>query len=206
MEQMQEPRSDISSGRVVDEIDHARAQEYALLATLLSRSPDAELMRRLALLRGDASPLGVAHAALGEVAGRANEDSVRQEFFDLFAGLGEGSLVPYASHYLTGALYGRPLVRLRETFRDLGIERAAGHSEPEDHAAVLCEIMAGLVGGGIAAPAGADRDFFQKHLAPWVGRFFVDLEQAKSADFYARVGSLGRTFVEVETEAFALPA
>jgi TorA maturation chaperone TorD len=206
MEQMQEPRSDISSGRVVDEIDHARAQEYALLATLLSRSPDAELMRRLALLRGDASLLGVAHAALGEVAGRANEDSVRQEFFDLFAGLGEGSLVPYASHYLTGALYGRPLVRLRETFRDLGIERAAGHSEPEDHAAVLCEIMAGLVGGGIAAPAGADRDFFQKHLAPWVGRFFVDLEQAKSADFYARVGSLGRTFVEVETEAFALPA
>jgi TorA maturation chaperone TorD len=206
MEQMQEPRSDISSGRVVDEIDHARAQEYALLATLLSRSPDAELMRRLALLRGDASLFGVAHAALGEVAGRANEDSVRQEFFDLFAGLGEGSLVPYASHYLTGALYGRPLVRLRETFRDLGIERAAGHSEPEDHAAVLCEIMAGLVGGGIAAPAGADRDFFQKHLAPWVGRFFVDLEQAKSADFYARVGSLGRTFVEVETEAFALPA
>jgi TorA maturation chaperone TorD len=206
MEQMQEPRSDIASGRVVDEIDHARAQEYALLATLLSRSPDAELMRRLALLRGDASLLGVAHAALGEVAARANEDSVRREFFDLFAGLGEGSLVPYASHYLTGALYGRPLVRLRETFRDLGIERAAGDSEPEDHAAVLCEIMAGLVGGGIAAPAGADRDFFQQHLAPWVGRFFVDLERAKSADFYARVGSLGRTFVEVETEAFALPA
>jgi TorA maturation chaperone TorD len=205
MEQMQEPRSDISSGRVVDEIDRARAQEYALLATLLSRSPDAELMRRLALLRGDASPLGVAHAALGEAAGRANEDSVRREYFDLFAGLGEGSLMPYASHYLSGALYGRPLVRLREAFQDLGIESAAGHSEPEDHAAVLCEIMTGLVGGGIAAPAGADRDFFQKHLAPWVGRFFVDLEQAKSADFYARVGSLGRTFVDIETEAFAFP-
>jgi TorA maturation chaperone TorD len=206
MEQMQEPKSDISSGRVFDEIDHARAQEYALLATLLSRSPDAQLMRRLASLRGDASPLGVAHAALGEAAGRLNEDSVRREYFDLFAGLGEGSLMPYASHYLTGALYGRPLVRLRETFQDLGIERAAGHSEPEDHAAVLCEIMAGLAGGGIAAPADADRDFFQKHLAPWVGRFFVDLEQAKSADFYARVGSLGRTFVDVETEAFAFPA
>jgi TorA maturation chaperone TorD len=206
MEQMQEPRSDISSGRVVDEIDRARAQEYALLATLLSRSPDAELMRRLALLGGDASPLGVAHAALGEAAGRADEDSVRREYFDLFAGLGEGCLMPYASHYMTGALYGRPLARLRETFQDLGIERAAGHSEPEDHAAVLCEIMAGLVGGGIEAPAGADRDFFQKHLAPWVGRFFVDLEQAKSTDFYARVGSLGRTFMDVETEAFAFPA
>jgi TorA maturation chaperone TorD len=41
------------------------------------------------------------------------------------------------------------------------------------------------------------------HLAPWVRRFFVDLEQAKSADFYARVGVLGRTFMDVETEAFA---
>jgi hypothetical protein len=108
--------------------------------------------------------------------------------------------------YLTGALYGRPLARLRETLRHLGIEKAAERSEPEDHAAILCEIMAGLVGGGIAAPAGADREFFEKHLAPWIRRFFVDLEHAESADFYARVGSLGRTFIEVEMEAFALSA
>jgi hypothetical protein len=58
MQRMLEPRSQNSSGRVVDEIDRARAQEYALLATLLSRSPDAQLLQRLALLRGDASPLG----------------------------------------------------------------------------------------------------------------------------------------------------
>jgi TorA maturation chaperone TorD len=205
MEQMQESGSDISSERV-DEIDRARAQEYALLATLLSRSPDAQMIGRLALLRGDASPLGVAHTALGEAAGRANEDNLGREYFDLFIGLGGGLLLPYASHYLTGALYGRPLARLRETLRHLGIEKAAERSEPEDHAAILCEIMAGLVGGGIAAPAGADREFFEKHLAPWIRRFFVDLEHAESAGFYARVGSLGRTFIKVETEAFALSA
>ena len=45
--------------RIVDEIDRARAQEYALLATLLSRSPDAQLISRLALLDGDPSPIGV---------------------------------------------------------------------------------------------------------------------------------------------------
>jgi len=95
---------------------------------------------------------------------------------------------------------------LRETLQQLGIERAAGHSEPEDHAALICEIMAGLVGGDIVGPVGADREFFEKHLAPWIGRFFVDLEKAKSVDFYARVGSLGRIFVDVETEAFALSA
>jgi len=206
MESMQESKSRISSDRIVDEIDQARAQEYALLAVLLSRSPDAEMIGRLALLRGDASPLGVAHAELGEAAVRANEESAGREYFDLFAGLGKGLLLPYASHYLEGSLYGRALARLRETLQQLGIERAAGHSEPEDHAALICEIMAGLVGGDIVGPVGADREFFEKHLAPWIRRFFVDLEKAESVDFYARVGLLGRIFVDVETEAFALSA
>ena len=196
----------ISSHGVVDEIDRARAQEYALLAILLSRSPDGEMIERLALLRGDASPLGAAHADLAEAAARADAASAAREYFDLFAGLGQGALLPYASHYLTGSLYGRPLARLRETFRRLGIERDRGHSEPEDHVAILCEIMASLIGGDLAVPAGADREFFEKHLARWIRRFFVDLENVKSADFYARVGSLGRTFVDVETEAFAISA
>jgi TorA maturation chaperone TorD len=203
MEQMQEPRSHISSHRVVDEIDHARAQEYALLAVLLSRSPDAELIGRLASLRGNASPLGAAHADLGKAAARADEASAAREYFDLFSGLGQNVLLPYASHYLAGSLYGRPLARLRETLLHLGIERTGGHSEPEDHAAILCEIMAGLVGGEVAGLDGADREFFEQHLAPWIRRFFVDLENTKSADLYARVGSLGRTFVDIETEAFA---
>src|SRR5258708_26577541 len=154
MEEREESRYDKSedqtseshtSEHAVDEIDRARAQEYALLASLLSRSPDAQMIGRLALLRGDASPLGVAHAALGEAAQRMNEDNLGREYFDLFVGLGGGLLSPYASHYLTGSLYGRPLARLRETLGHLGIEKAAERSEPEDHAAILCEIMAGPV-------------------------------------------------------------
>jgi TorA maturation chaperone TorD len=204
MQQMEEPRSQISSRHVVDEVDRARAQEYALLATLLSHSPDSLLIRRLALLRGDASPLGLAHAALGEAAARADETSVAREYFDLFSGLGQDALLPYASHYLAGSLYGRPLARLRETFQNFGIETAA-HSEPEDHIAILCEVMAGLVGGDIGE-AGADREFFGNYLTVWTMRFFVDLEGARSAEFYACVGSLGRIFVDVEAEAFALSA
>jgi TorA maturation chaperone TorD len=206
MEQMQEFESHSSSRRVVDEIDRARAQEYGLLAALLSRSPDTQMMGQLTLLRGDASPLGLAHAGLAGAAAETDEASAQREYFDLFAGLGQHALLPYASHYLTGSLYGRPLARLREALQRLGLESAAGHSEPEDHVAILCEIMAGLVGGEIAAPAGADREFFEQHLAPWVRRFFVGLEAAKTAEFYARVGSLGRTFMDIETEAFALPA
>jgi TorA maturation chaperone TorD len=204
MERMQESTSYMPAGRVIDEIDRARAREYALLSILLSRSPDIQMIGRLPTLRGDASPLGTAHTALGAAASRATEESAGREYFNLFAGLGKSPLLPYASHYLTDSLYGRPLVRLRETLQRLGVESAAGNSEPEDHAAILCEVMAGLVGGDIAGPVDADRDFFEKHLAPWIRRLFVDLEKAEAADFYARVGLLGRTFVDIETEAFAL--
>ena len=38
----------------VDEVDAARAQEYALLAALLARAPDAALLKKLGELRGDA--------------------------------------------------------------------------------------------------------------------------------------------------------
>jgi TorA maturation chaperone TorD len=71
--------------------------------------------------------------------------------------------------------------------------------------ATLCEIMAGLIGGAINAPDSCDREFFTKHLATWAQRFFVDLERANPAGFYGRVGSLGRTFMEIETEAYSFP-
>ncbi len=189
---------------VVDEIDRARAEEYALLAILLAHSPQAQMIERLAQLRGDATPLGVAHGALGAAAARTSAADVKREYFELFDGVGRGKLMPYASYYLTGSTYGRPLSRLRQALQRLGIERAQGHSEPEDHAAILCEIMAGLAGNRVAAPAGADRAIFEQHLAPWIGRFFGDLGRAQSADFYARVGVLGRTFIDIETKAYAL--
>jgi TorA maturation chaperone TorD len=189
---------------MIDEVDHARAQEYALLATLLSHSPDTRMLAKLTLLRGDASPLGAAHAALGEAAGRTDEVAAACEYFDLFAGLGQGTLLPYASHYLSGTLYGRPLARLRETLRQLGIEPAAERREPEDHVAMLCEIMAALIRADIPAPVDADRQFFQTHLAPWFRRFFIELEKVKSAAFYARVGALGRIFIEIETKAYSI--
>jgi TorA maturation chaperone TorD len=174
---MPRPISESFPAHTVNEIDRARAREYALLATLLARSPDTEMITRLAVLQGDASPLGMAHAALGVAAGRTDDESAGREYFNLFVGLGQGQLSPYASHYLTGSLYSRPLARLRETLQHLGIERTQ-QSEPEDHIAILCEIMAGLVDGSLVSADDLDRDFFQQHLATWGTRFFVDLEQA----------------------------
>ena len=188
----------------IDEVDLARAQEYALLAALLTRAPDAAFLQRLAALRGDPTPLGVAHVGLADAAASADATKVEREFFNLFIGIGRGELMPYGSYYIAGFLHERPLARLREDLSRFGIERVEEQYESEDHAAILCEIMSGIAGGQFPAPAGADRQLFEKHLAPWLGRFFTDLECAQSADFYRRVGTLGRAFIEIESEAFAL--
>src|SRR5258708_17636714 len=97
----------------LEDIDAARAQEYALLSVLLTRAPDGALLERLASLRGDPSPLGVVHAALAEAAERTNVERLEREYFDLFIGLGRGELLPYASYYLTGFFHYRPLSRPR---------------------------------------------------------------------------------------------
>jgi TorA maturation chaperone TorD len=188
----------------VDEVDAARGREYALLSVLLARPPDQSLLKRLADLPGDGSPLGVAHSALAEAAGHKSAERIEREYFDLFIGLGRGELLPYGSYYLSGFLHERPLARLRADLARLGVERAEGQVEPEDHAAILCEVMAGLANGELSAPPGADREVFEQHLSPWIGRFFADLERAEAADFYRQVGALGRVFIEIETAAFAL--
>jgi TorA maturation chaperone TorD len=199
-----------ASAETIDDVDAARAQEYALLATLLGGAPGRDLLTRLARLKGDASPLGLAHARLAEAAGAADAARVEREYFDLFVGVGRGEVLPYGSYYLTGFLHERPLARVRGDLAELGVARAEDQCEPEDHIAILCEVMAGLAGGKFAI---ADEDrrrveqqFFDKHLAPWARRFFADLERAEAADFYRAVAAVGATFIDIETEAFALPS
>jgi TorA maturation chaperone TorD/DNA-binding transcriptional regulator YdaS (Cro superfamily) len=186
----------------IDSIDAGRAQEYALLAALLSSPPSDALLAQIARLSGDATPLGRAHATLAEAASVAVASEIEHEYFDLFVGLGRGELLPYASFYLTGFLNERPLSRLRDDLVALGIERVENNFEPEDHAATLCEIMAGLAVARFCASPEAQRAFFEKHVSHWMGRLFADMEKAESARFYRSVGMLGRVFLEMESEAF----
>ena len=119
-----------------------------------------------------------------EAASDADAERVEREFFDLFIGLGRGELLPYGSYYLTGFLHERPLARLREDLAQLGIERVEGRLRSRKITLrILCEIMAGLASGRLPAPAGADRASSKSIMAPWIGRFFADLEHARSRGF-----------------------
>ncbi|HEV7636141.1 MAG TPA: molecular chaperone TorD family protein [Bradyrhizobium sp.] len=188
----------------VDEIDQLRAAEYGLLSLLLGKAPDADTLSRVAALKGDSSDLGMAHIELAAAASGADDRAVSKEFFDLFIGLGRGDLLPYASYYITGFLHERPLARVREDLDRLGIERAGSSREPEDHIAILLEVMAGLAGGDFEADLAEQARFFERHLKPWAARMFADLEMSRSANFYRAVGRLGRIFLELESEAFTL--
>jgi TorA maturation chaperone TorD len=164
------------------------------------------VLSKVAAFQGDPSPLGMAHIELAQAAERADPDAVQREYFDLFVGVGRGELLAYGSYYLTGFLQERPLARVRGDLGELGIERAEGLFEPEDHIAFLCEVMAGLAAGRFDTEPGADRRFFERHLKPWAPRFFADLEVARFAKFYRPVATVGRLFMEIEAEAFAMDA
>jgi len=194
----------VSANSGVDEIDQLRAAEYGLLSLLLGKAPDADTLTRVAMLKGDGSDLGMAHIELAAAAAATDDHAVSKEFFDLFIGLGRGDLLPYASYYLTGFLHERPLARVREDFGRLGIERAGISREPEDHIAILLEVMSGLTRGDFKADFSEQALFFERHLKPWAARMFADLEMAPSARFYRAVGRVGRIFIELESEAFAL--
>ena len=203
---MMKGQSEIALPDMVDEIDEARARECELIGALLWRAPTAATLEALRGLHGDASPLGMAHLALAEAADEATPESLRDEFFELFIGVGRGELLPYASYYLTGFLHERPLALVREDMGALGLARDERAGEPEDHIAVLLDIMAKLIRGE-GAGSGIEADgFFARHIESWGERFFADLEVAKAAKFYKAVGRLGGLFLSIETQAARLPA
>lgn len=193
----------------ISEEDHLRARLYRLLAALLARLPGRETLDRVAGLSGDhTSELGRGLAALARAAASTDPAAADDEYHDLFIGVGRGELMPYGSYYLTGFVYEKPLARLRGDMARLGIARAEGLKEPEDHIASLCEMMAGLIEGDFGAPVdlAAQREFFDAHLGPWAGQFFADLEVAKKANLYVPVGAIGRVFMEIEATAFEMAA
>ena len=185
-----------------------RANTYALLARLLRTYPDAEALSEFSRFQTDDTEMGRALAALAEAARDAMPGSVDDEFHDLFIGVGESELTPYTSYYLTGFVYEKPLAKLRLAMAELGISQGDDVAEPEDHIASLCEIMCGLITGAFGEPADLARQqaIFDEHIAPWAERFFEDLETASSANFYKSVGTIGKLFIRIESQAFEMAA
>lgn len=190
----------------ISEVDQLRANMYRLLARSLASPANPEFLSVLVGLEGDDSELGRALGELSAAAGNADVQSVKQEYQDLFIGVGRGELLPFGSYYLTGFLNEKPLARLRNDMTKLGIERDPSVKEPEDHAGAILDMMAGLIDGtfGVAQPLSVQQEFFKNHISNWMPHFFKDLQAAKHAELMRPVGKIGGLFLEIEESAFAM--
>ncbi|MFN4058024.1 MAG: molecular chaperone [Roseinatronobacter sp.] len=194
------------SGAARDELDRARSEQYRFLSVLLFAAPDTERLSAIGGLQGDESALGQAFSGLAAAARATDAAQVAAEFFELFVGVGRGEILPYASFYQTGFLNERPLAELRGDLAALGVARAPGRYEPEDHIALVFEVMADMACGSLPVTPAQEAAFFGRHIAPWVAQFFDDLTLAPSARFYRSVAEIGRLLVDIEARAFQLAA
>ena len=196
------PRS-IAIHEVASDEDLARSRWYLFFARILREAPDSELIEAIA---GDASssasvdaPLEQAWVEFAAAMAVADPQSVRIEHDQVFVGVGKAPVPPNASYYLSGFLNERPLADLREHLAGIGLTRREDASETEDHIASLCEVMAHLVAGeDVPDRLEAQREFFERFIAPWYERFTDAVESCDEADFYRAVARVLRRFMEVE--------
>ena len=202
-----EVKNDVVNVATLESSDQARrAAFYSLLAGLLRNAPDADVLAYCLSLdtTDQKSELGAAINTLVLAAKHSDPQRLKEEFHELFIGLGRGELVPYGSWYQTGFLMERPLGQLRADLAKLGFERSDDVHEPEDHIAALMEVMAMLIYEG--APQDQQRLFFETHISSWAKDFMKDLSVAETATFYRSVARLGSAFVAIESQYLNLTA
>lgn len=183
----------------------ARADLYGVLAMLFSAPPSQSLLSDIAAsdAAGDAV-LEVAWIDLVHACKEADEEAVREEYEQLFIGVGKPEVMLYGSYYLAGFLMEKPLALLRTDLAALGIERTQTVVESEDHVGTLCEVMRYLIASDEIAhlDLATQRTFFADHLQQWVLRACDAIEAHPDAVFYGHVARLARAFFEVEMLAF----
>lgn len=191
---------------MIEDEQRYRASAYGLLAALLRAPPERAVLDHVVSLSpsGDtnADTLSNAMTALAEAAKRADPGALEDEYHELFIGLGRGEVVPYGSWYMTGFLMEQPLSDLRDDLARLGFAKNEEVSEPEDHVAAIFEVFSVMISDAVSLTE--QQKFFEIHMLPWIGRFFVDLGKAKTAQFYQAVAQFGAAYNELEKQYLSM--
>ena len=188
--------------------DRARADLYALIATLFYAPADAGLLAALAeadeiVGEDDSVALAEAWGALQRACAAVDEEAVQDEYDSLLIGVGKAPVAPYVGAYVESTGPESLLVDLRSYLAERGLGRQASVSEPEDHVAALCELMRHLIS---VQQAGIDeqRECFHRFVYPGAVRLCDAILAAEGANFYKAVARLARAFFELERAAFEM--
>jgi len=191
-----------------DSEELARAEVYGLLSQLFYAPPAAELYAQLQVAPTIApAPGAFLESSWTELVGasrRLSREQVAAEYEALFQGLGKPEVFLYGSHHLAGALNEKPLVALRDSLAALGLARAPGMPETEDHVAYLCETMRFLIAGDDAGVSNlaSQRRFFDAHLRGWIDAMCAQIAAHPAADFYRSLAVFAQAFFSVEAQGF----
>lgn len=189
--------------------EQARADFYGLLSRLFASPADGELLRGIA--SGPVSETRTQDEGVGDfmrawrelvaLAATTDEAAVAEEYSELFVGSGRAEISLYIGAYTARSSVDTPLVALRSWLASHGLRRQSGVHEPEDHAAMLFEIMRYLI-----AEARSDIDqqktFFDTFL--WSGGPLLcdAISGHPRAQFYRPVARFAKNFLFVEHDAF----
>lgn len=201
------------------ELAQFRQQYYALLVTLLSREPTAELLATLAggiAERAEAArelhpALGQAWDTLRQMLPEVTVESANDEFLKLFIGPFQPEINFYESWYLMGQMFQQPLIVVRKFLGDVGLERAEdAFHEPEDSLPFELEVMNWLVSRQLAAQSPEEENdwlhrqaaFLKQHLLIWGPACADEIAAAKSAVLYRGAAQLVRGLLALERQLF----
>jgi TorA maturation chaperone TorD len=201
--------------------DAARAGFYALLARLYTAGPDAALLASMRAAGplpkapgeprsadpADVPDLATAWDALRAACLDADEGSLRQEYDELFVGVGKSEVNLHASHWLTGFMMEKPLAEVRASLARLGLARRVEVTMVEDHLASLCETMRILIAGqGNRRPASfaEQKKFFEAHFAVWTFECCNAISVCPLASFYRHAAQFTIAFLALERDSFAM--
>jgi TorA maturation chaperone TorD len=198
-----------TSSHALDE-ETARAEIYGLLSQLYYAAPSDELLGQLQVAVTEAPDAGgfleEPWRELVASARSLSQAQISAEYNRLFGGVGKPEVYLFGSHYLSGFLNEKPLVRLRDDLAALGLARSQDMSETEDHAAYVFEVMRYLIAGDDVSVSNLTQQmaFFSQHLQPWVSPMCQAIQTHPQAVFYARLADFTAAFMGVEAQGFDL--
>lgn len=190
----------------------ARAEVYGLLAALLYAPPTPALLAQMRVAVTQAPQEGgFLEETWGDVVAATRQFSdaqIADEYAALFGGVGKPEVYLFGSHYLSGFLNEKPLVRLRTALEKLGIERDESMPETEDHFAYCCEVMRFLIAGDDVSVSNLthQKEFFSEHVQPWAMQMCDAMQEHHRAAFYAPLAAFVRAFISVEMQGFDMLA
>lgn len=188
----------------------ARAEVYGLLSLLYYQPPSQDLLAQLRVAVTEAPAAGAfleeSWRELVACARALSNEQIAAEYTGLFGGVGKPEVYLFGSHYLSGFLNEKPLVKLRNDLAALGLGRSEDMPETEDHAAYILEVMRFLIAGDDVTVANLSHQqaFFTQHVQPWLSSMCQVLVGHPRAVFYARVAAFTDAFLSVEVQGFDL--